>query len=166
MIEPHPTQMGQLNAFADVAYAAYAEVGRRGFIYPSWTLTPSVDRGTVKIREFHYFGHSGNSDIQGEDALFIEYGVSNAKGTLSTSEVEISESQLVAELSPSLFSVDATATLWGCFTGRTMAPALTPLFSSVTACEGLTTFAFILDNGENLPEPVNPALPFNTYVEQ
>ena len=108
---------------------------------------PSIDRSKIKIKRFDYVGHSD------EEAFYLQYGWSNAKGTLPWDDVRFETAQLTAALPKKNLTTDAYAHLWGCHQGGKMGPALVGAFKEVTSCEASTFFDHILDNDSAMPCP-------------
>lgn len=150
-------QIALLSTMEESGWASFA-LTRSGASLPDWLSAPSVDRSRVKIRRFDYFGHSSY------DAFFLSYGVSNAKGQTPTSERWITSAEWETHLQPDLFVPGASAKLWGCYLGVTMAPMLSQFFGNVVACESWTTFDSILNDGQRMPEPDPTSSGFQTYV--
>lgn len=108
---------------------------------------PSINRSKIKIKRFDYVGHSD------EEAFYLLYGWSNAKGVLPGDDVRFETAQLTAALPKKNLTTDAYAHLWGCHQGGKMGPALVGAFKEVTACEESTFFNHILDNDSAMPVP-------------
>jgi hypothetical protein len=76
---------------------------------------PAVDRSRVKIKQFHYFGHSGGDGTL--DYLYLRYGWDNRKGEYPAGELYIPRDTLQETLSNApepIFSDQSLAKLWGC----------------------------------------------------
>jgi len=154
---------GDMRRMSECTWGAY-ELRHPKYRYRNWDPAPSVNRSRVKIKRFDYFGHSGGGRTATEEAFWLQYGWTNAKGEHSKRETFISTSDLEPHLSRGIFAKDSFAQLWGCNLGRFMGPMFARYMDKVVACPGLTSFNDILKDGVSLPRPDDPSIPFKTFV--
>lgn len=136
-------------------------------MYDSWKKTPAVDRTRVKIRRLDYFGHSSPVSLPAGDfdALFLRYGWGNKKGEIPQGEVLVTSGDWQTHLSKKLFTKDAIAWLWGCNLSEHMAPMLADVVGDyVMACLGRTSYDFILQDYDSMPEPADPSYGFQRFL--
>jgi len=143
------------NSRGDIKDCTWAGQGfmKPGIKTPLWDTAPSVTRAKCKIRRLDYVGHSA------PEALFLEYGIENSKGSEPTASVFISQVDMVSKLDPKALASNVKVYLWGCFLGGTFAPLMGPLVTnprSIQACVGRTAFDGILGAEKALPTPSDP----------
>lgn len=123
-----------------------------------WDGAPKINRKKVKIARLDFFGHSTDED------LMLQWGWDNKKGETPTvdvdpvtnDEISLTADDFEAVLTGGQLTKDAYACLWGCNTGEKCAPKMAEFFGGgVVATETYTSFAKIVLNDTNMPEPVD-----------
>lgn len=109
-----------------------------------WQKLPKVDRKTVKIKRFDYFGHSDG------EGFYLKYGLTNDKGEVPQSEVTVDNPEWKSKLKRDVLTHDAVAQLWGCFQGSGTAEVFAKTFKEVVACADAVLYTNVI---EGMPKP-------------
>ena len=126
--------------------------------YKAWDRTPDVDRNSVKIHRFDYFGHADSS------RFILSYGWKNRKGEWPDFDYNMKVGDLENCFSGKVLTHDASASLWGCSLGAPSddgSPGIAQMLAEkyfkggVVASKRRTLFHRILDHDTSMPEPVD-----------
>jgi hypothetical protein len=113
----------------------------------------SIDRTHIKIKQLHYFGHSGGHD---NNQLYPRYGWENDKGELPAGEIVVHEDELndaLANATTSVFAPKSLVKLWSCHLARpagqsSMAKMFASYASEAVGATGLVAYSPVIDPGQ------------------